>query len=181
MTYDIYRYIYIGAAILCGVMLVASILIFILMKIPRIISDLSGATAKKAIKEIREQNERTGDKSYQVSQVNRNRGKLTDKISPSGNIIQQSQAQMGYGLQTTKIATQQLSVENANETTVLANETTVLTTSASETTVLTPNETTVLSEFGINEPDSSTQSVFAIEYEITYIHTQEIIGMGAAL
>lgn len=177
MTYDIYRYIYIGAAILCGVMLVASILIFILMKIPKIISDLSGATAKKAIKEIREQNERTGDKSHQVSHINRNRGKLTDKISPSGNIIQQTQSQMGYGIQTTKIETQQLPVENANETTVLtANETTVLTTNANETTVLsesTAGETSVL--------DTPAESVFAIEYEITYIHTQEIIGMGAAV
>lgn len=174
MTYDTYRYIFIGAAILCGVMLIASILIFILMKIPKVISDLSGATAKKAIKEIREQNERTGDKSYQVSQVNRNRGKLTDKISPSGNIIQQSQNQMGYGLQTTKIATQQLQPE---ETSVLSsNETTVLMANADETTVLTANaanETTVL--------DAPTEVAFVIEYDITYIHTQEIIGMGATV
>lgn len=173
MTYDIYRYIFIGAAVLCGIMLVASILIFILMKIPNVISDLSGATAKKAIKEIREQNERTGDKSYQVSHVNRNRGKLTDKISPSGNIIQQTPGNMNYGVQTTKIATQEL---NTEETSLLtANETTVLTGNVNETTVLTGNlnETTVL--------DAPVEATFVIEYDITYIHTQEIIGMGATV
>lgn len=169
MTYDTYRYIFIGAAILCGIMFVVSILLFVLMRIPKVISDLSGATARKAIKAIREQNEASGDKGYKVSAFNEARGKLTDKISPSGNVIQQQQMQMG-GVGTTKIGTQQLVDEAVNQTTVLdavgAGETSVL----SETMSL--NETTVLSE-------APVAPVFAIEYEITFIHTNEIIAAEA--
>lgn len=170
MTYDIYRYIFIGAAILCGIMFIVSILVFIFLKIPKVISDLTGATARKAIKNIREQNEASGDKGYKVSAFNEARGKLTDKISPSGNVVQQYQAQM-RGIDTTKISTQELQVEeHANETTVLDN------TGAGETSVLsevmTSGETTVLSE-------ATNDSAFTIEYEITFIHTNEIIAMEA--
>lgn len=179
MTYDIYRYIFIGAAILCGIMFIVSILIFIFLKIPKVISDLTGATARKAIKNIREQNEASGDKAYKVSAFNEARGKLTDKISPSGNVIQQHQMQM-RGIDTTKIDTQELQVdETANQTTVLDsyNETSVLdNTGAGETSVLsevmTSGETTVLSE-------ATNNSAFTIEYEITFIHTNEIITMEA--
>lgn len=179
MTYDVYRYIFIGAAILCGIMFIVSILIFIFLKIPKVISDLSGATARKAIKTIREQNEASGDKGYKVSAFNEARGKLTDKISPSGNVIQQHQMQM-RGIDTTKISTQELQVEeHANETTVLDsyNETSVLdNTGAGETSVLSEvmssGETTVLSEV-------TNDSTFTIEYDITFIHTEEIIAMEA--
>ena len=179
MTYDIYRYIFIGAAILCGIMFIVSILIFIFLKIPKVISDLTGATARKAIKNIREQNEASGDKAYKVSAFNEARGKLTDKISPSGNVIQHHQMQM-CGIDTTKISTQELQVEEpANETTVLNsyNETSVLdNTGAGETSVLSDvmssGETTVLSE-------ATNDSAFTIEYEITFIHTNEIITMEA--
>lgn len=179
MTYDIYRYIFIGAAILCGIMFIVSILVLILLKIPKVISDLSGATARKAIKNIREQNEASGDKGYKVSAINEARGKLTDKISPSGNVIQQHQAQM-RSIDTTKISTQELQAEEpVNETTVLNSysETSVLgNTGAGETSVLSEvmssGETTVLSEV-------ANDSAFTIEYEITFIHTNEIIALEA--
>lgn len=179
MTYDIYRYIFICAAILCGIMLIVSILIFIFLKIPKVISDLSGATARKAIKTIREQNETSGDKGYKVSAFNAARGKLTDKISPSGNIIQRYQTQM-HGINTTKISTQKLQVEeHANETTVLEsyNETSVCDNAETgETSVLSEamasGETTVLNE-------STNNSTFTIEYDITFIHTDEIIATEA--
>ncbi|MBQ2943198.1 MAG: hypothetical protein IJD93_00665 [Ruminococcus sp.] len=170
MTYDIYRYIFIGAAILCGVMFIVSVLVFIFLNIPKVVSDLSGATARKAIKNIREQNEASGDKSYKVSAFNEARGKLTDKISPSGNVIHQYQAQM-RGIDTTKIDTQELHIdEPASQTTVLDNA------GVGETVVLTETmptgETTVLS-------DVSSGSAFTIEYEITFIHTNEIITVEA--
>ena len=190
MTYDIYRYIFIGAAILCGVMFIVSVLIFVLLNIPKIISDLSGATARKAIKNIREQNEASGDKGYKVSAFNEARGKLTDKISPSGNVIQQQHAQM-RGIDTTKINTQELVEETASETTVLGayNETSVLNnTGAGETSVLdggmSYGETSVL-DGGMSYAETSVlgantnNSTFTVEYEITFIHTNEIINAEA--
>ena len=191
--YDTYRYIFIGAAILCGIMLVVTILLFILLKIPKVIGDLSGATAKKAIKNIREQNEASGAKSYKASPVNEARGKLTDKISPSGQIVQQ-QNNWAYGVNTTKIETQELLPhEVGSETTVLgdegAGETSVLTDStAGETSVLDSGipsgETTVLEAPPVAEETTVLQepapvavqaNAFAIEFDITYIHTNEVI------
>lgn len=173
MTYDTYRYIFIGAAILCGIMFVVSVLVFIFLKIPKIISDLTGATARKAIKNIRQQNEASGDKAYKVSAFNEARGKLTDKISPSGNVVQQYHAQM-RGIDTTKIGTQELHVD---ETSVLDHyeDTTVLDGSGvGETSVLAAPaqpiaETSVLS-------DAPCDGTFCIEFEITYIHTDEVIA-----
>ena len=176
MTYDVYRYIFIGAAVLCGILFAVSVLIFILLKIPKVISDLTGATARRAIKNIREQNEASGDKAYKVSAFNEARGKLTDKISPSGNVIQQQQAQM-RGIDTTKISTQELYVDEAanqtsvldqhDGTTVLANE------SVGETSVLAAPEQTY-GETSVLSPAVETE--FCVEFEITYIHTNEVIA-----
>jgi hypothetical protein len=143
-------------------MLVASVLIFFLLKIPHVLGDLTGRNARKAIESIRNQNELSGDKLYKTSQVNRERGKLTDKISPSGSLMRDPSGILGGAMATEKISTQELPPES-NETTVLdvASETTVLSAEAGETTVL----------------DAPTEiPVFQIEYEITYIHTEEVIA-----
>lgn len=173
MSYEIYRYIFIGAAILCGVMFIVSALLFVFLKIPKVIGDLTGRTAKKAIENIRNQNESSGDKTYKSSLVNKERGKLTDKISPSGRLIKKTTDSLGGAMATEKISTQQLVPD---ETTVLdsGNETTVLD-SGNETTVLsgvinnTGNETTVLTH-------TDTLEEFRIEYEITFIHTNEVVN-----
>ena len=189
MTYEVLRYIFIGAASLSGVMLIVSVLLFIFLRIPRVIGDLTGATARKAIENIRNQNESSGDKIYKSSAVNRERGRLTDKISASGNIAHHETNQFGGAMATTKIDTQVLS-ENTesnettvlgvdNGTTVLSNETTVL---DNGTTVLSApsNETTVLNQSDEQTgilPESQVRSkIFEIEYEITFIHTNEVIA-----
>lgn len=214
MTYDVYRYIFIGAAILAGLLFVLAVVLFFLLKIPKVVSDLSGATARKAIKQIREQNEASGDKSHQVSAFNRARGRLTDKISPSGQLMRQHTGHMP-GHNTTKIATQHLPQQEpagetsqlAPETSVLAPETSVLAPEAAapapETSVLSPEmpaagqtgkldeapagqtgkldeapagQTAVLS----NQPAPASAPAapaqpFLIEYEITYVHSDEEI------
>lgn len=198
MTYEVYRYIFIGGAILAAIMFIISVILFIVLKIPSVIGDLSGATARKAIEDIRNQNENTGDKTYKSSAVNKERGKLTDKISPSGNLIKNPSGGIWGAMATEKISTQKLAEDASNETTVLgSNETTVLggneTTvfSANETTVLGSNETTVLSGGvgettlldsmpGMNEttllsPSMMPVGIFEIEYELTFIHTDEVI------
>lgn len=191
MSYEVLRYIFIGAAALSGLMLIVSVLLFIFLKIPSVIGDLTGATAKKAIENIRNQNESSGDKIYKSSAVNRERGRLTDKISASGNITRYETNPLGGAMATAKIATQELIEDSqSNETTVLGaetgdgttvlsdetsvldNETNVLETSSNETTVLSSqgNQTEMLAE---SQPRSKT---FDIEYEITFIHTNEVIA-----
>lgn len=180
MTYEIYRYIFFGGAALAVLMLLISVLLFFVYKIPHVVGDLTGANARKAIENIRNQNEISGDKLYKTSKVNRERGKLTDKISPSGRLIRNPTDLLGGGaMATEKIGTQNLQ-PIADETTVLdagANETTVLDAGGNETTVLGvgANETTVLS--AVEAPAQPESMVtFEIEYDITYIHTDEVIA-----
>ena len=45
MTYDIYRLIFIVGAIACAVMFVVSVILFITLKIPNVIGDLTGRNA----------------------------------------------------------------------------------------------------------------------------------------
>ena len=164
MTYEMYRYVFLGAVIACGVFFAVSIVLFFVLRIPKVISDLTGRTARKAIESIRLQNEQSGNKTYQSSAVNLERGKLTDKISKSGRLVPREETPFGTGMITEKISTQQLDVEESVEETTLLNvteETTVLSGDSGETTVL-------------NSYEQSGQ-VFVVEYEITFIHTDDVI------
>ena len=112
---------------------------------------------------------KTGDKIYKSSETNIKRGKITDKISPSGNLIKNPSGDIAGAMETEKISS---AVNN-----VVSNETTVLE-SAPDTTVLNDvNETTVLN---LNQGETTVleqPSIFAIEYEITFVHTSEVIAV----
>ena len=186
MTYEIYHWIFIGGAILAGLMLVLTVLLFFLDQIPRVIGDLTGSTARKAIENIRQQNTKTGDKVYKSSSVNRERGKVTAKISSTGKLTGQNTGGTG-AMRTDKLNTQKLAEQAAlssSETVLLedpAQETTVLAVPAQETTVLDSfAETTVLCQPTNGTPDSSAApafgSPFVIEYELTLFHSDERIA-----
>lgn len=167
MTYEVYRYIFIGGAALAGIMLLVSLLLFFLLHIPAVIGDLTGATARKAIENIRSQNTKSWDKTYKSSQVNRERERVTDKMTPSGRLIRHPSGEYGGAMATEKISTSRLNAgaEESFATTLLEQST-----APNETTVLTPEtsgETTVLTE---------NQITFQIVYEITFVHTNEVIS-----
>lgn len=177
MTYDVYRYIFLGGAGLAALCLILSIVLFFVLRIPSVIGDLTGSTAKKAIESIRSQNEQSGDKTYKSSYVNRQRGKVTDRITDTGSIIPASTDDSGGAMATTKISTTLLQRE-AKESYVstLADE------PAGETTVLdlsTNSETTVLDS---QQANSGTTMLcqegavdFSVEYNLVLIHTDEVI------
>ena len=192
MSYDIYRYIFLisaGLAVLC---LILSVILFFVLKIPRVIGDLTGSTAKKAIESIRNQNEKSGDKVHKTSYVNKQRGRITDKMTDSGKLIPTASVNEGGAMATAKISTTVLATQaresyeasllegNTEETTIMDSS------SGNETTVLsqnTGNETTVLSQ-GFYNPNTADETsilsqnesnVFVIEYELTFIHTDEVI------
>ena len=175
LTYDMYRYIFLGALAACVVFFVIAVILFFVLRIPKVISDLSGRTERKAVENIRRQNEQSGDKTYQSSAFNLERGKLTDKISNSGRLVPRDATPFGTGVITEKISTVQL--QPAGETDVLteAEETSVLSGAAGETDVLSGYEvgqTGPLAPVPVEEP----VQVFSVEYEITYIHTSEVIA-----
>lgn len=174
MSYEMYRYIFFGALIACGVFFVIAVILFFTLKIPKVISDLTGRTARKAIESIRMQNEQSGDKTYQSSAVNLERGKLTDKISQSGRLMPRDATPFGTGVITEKISTMELE-QPAGETDVLdqpVGETDVLAPVAGETEVL----AAVVGETEVLTPMEAPAQAFTVEYEITFIHTTEVIA-----
>ena len=111
MSYDIYRYIFLisaGLAVLC---LILSVILFFVLKIPRVIGDLTGSTAKKAIESIRNQNEKSGDKVHKTSYVNKQRGRITDKMTDSGKLIPTASVNEGGAMATAKISTTVLATQ----------------------------------------------------------------------
>ena len=140
MTYEIYRYIFIVAAILCGTMTITAVILFVLLKIPKVIGDLTGRTAKKAIENIRNQNESADIKGNKNFFVDKERKKATGKISSQ------------------KSGQSNITLPDSN------NKTAILSESAKET-----GKTTLLNRKKVEE------STFKILYDITFIHTDEII------
>lgn len=119
MTYEMYHSVFIGAAICCGIMLAVTIVLFFWLKIPKLIGNLSGITARKAIESIRKQNEHSEEKMEVLRQV-----KKTAALHP------------------TYPETMLLNRQSLNQTLVL----------------------------------SQSKNPFNVEYEICFIHSDEIIG-----
>lgn len=131
-----------------GVLLVASVALFFLLEIKKVVGDVSGSTAKKAIEDIRRQNEQTGNKAYKPSQVNKSRGKVTDKISNSGRTITHS-AGLGGSVGTSELPASETTLLNENQGDAV-------------------NETTVLTQ--------SSPAVFSVDFEIGFCQSAEIIS-----
>jgi|GEM_PF-404035 len=79
----IYSIISIVAFAIAGIAFVAAVVMWINFRIPKIIGDLSGRTAKKSIEQRRSANEKSGAKSYRPTPVAVERGALTDTIEHS--------------------------------------------------------------------------------------------------
>lgn len=127
MTVELLQNLSIIAYIAAGVLFLVGIILFFMFDVPKLYGDLSGRTARKAIEAIRKQNENSGNKAYKPSPVNAARGKLTDKISPSGNLIA-STGGFGVSIGTEKLVSDSEVISSSGATTVLerTDETTVL-------------------------------------------------------
>ncbi len=184
MTVDTYMLIcYVGMA-LCLISLAITLFLFFKLNIIGVIGDLSGLTARKGIENIRNQNSITGNKAHRTSTINRERGRLTDKITPSGGLVSAG-AHVDVSVGTEKFSTGKLSEteettvlgvhnEGAEGTTVLSEETTLLNMAENDgTTVLNAgySETTVL---GV-ENNSLADAGIVVEDEIIFVHSDEQI------
>lgn len=174
MSVELLHTLSIVSYIVAGVLFLGAVALFFLLDVPKLISDISGRTAKKAIEAIRQQNERTGDKAYKPSAVNASRGRVTDKISPSGRLEQRSSG-LSIGAQTEKLDTTELTAAAAQATTLLSN--------GSETTALSQDEsgtTTLLSESELSYPQNNNLNPAAatgvtIEQELRFTGSSELI------
>lgn len=154
--------------ILAGIFALIAIVLFFVLDIKKVVGDVTGSTARKAINAIRTQNEASGNKAYKPSPVNAARGKLTDKITPSGRILPQT-AMNGGSTGTEKFDTTEL---------LLGSEaTTVLDSASGETTVLSEadGETTVLKD-GFNDASRmENKAKFSTDVEMGFAESSEII------
>lgn len=66
--------------IAAGVLLAAAVVLFFVLKIPTVIGDLSGRTARKSIARQRAANESSGSKSFRPSEGNASRVKITESM-----------------------------------------------------------------------------------------------------
>ena len=171
MTYDGYRLVFQIAGVVAIVMLIVSIILFIILKIPGVIGDLSGRTARKGIEDIRMQNMRSGDKRYKTSPVNHERGKLTDKITPSGNLIPGNKT-VNTGIMTEKRdVSQNINIPDRLDN--IEQDTMVLSQEFSGETVPLLNVENMNSQKSQNIGGMEERVV--IESEIRFVHTNEII------
>lgn len=157
MTYEQYRYLFIFSAVACGLMLVASVLLFIRFNVPKLLGDISGRTAKRAIKTIREQNFHTGEISPRA--VNLQAGKVTDDIS------QLSPMERGRQVSSGRTAQEEWTAAPGTETEVLYQ---------AENTALLYEYSGAPAETAVLEPVPAAGGV-TVRDEATFIHTDEVI------
>lgn len=154
--------------ILAFVFFLISISLYFLLDVPKLYSDISGRTARKAIDGIRQENETSGNKAYKPSSVNMNRGKLTDKISSTGSLeIKEEGFAVNVG--TEKISSYMVN-DYYNETTMLQHPLEQVAYNSTNAAQL--GETTLLVE---NEINYSRSVDFNLEVEMSFTGSSEII------
>lgn len=182
MSVELLQTLSLVSFIAAGVALLVAVALFFLLDIKKVVGNLSGATARKAIRNIRLQNENASDNDYSAA---------TDRITNSGRIERQSPGNAGAP-PTEKFATTELAM-SAQETTVLgpaANETTILMPASNETTILnagsgttqplrsvlpTPAKQPVAYTATQSTADPALTAVFVKEVEMGFTDSSEII------
>ena len=165
-TADILAKVSLASYIIAGVLLVIAIFLWFFFKIPSVMGDLSGRTAKKSIEKMRQANTGSGNKSYRSSATNVARGKLTETMAPPPVTpsIPQTQPPIAESAPT--------------ETTLLAEN--KADTYVSAPTDLLDNATTVLSSeelpAPVPRPIRTGSKTLTMIKEIMLIHTDEVIG-----
>lgn len=178
MSVELLQMLSLVSYILAGVLFVVAIILFLILDIKKVIGDISGITARKAIEDIRQQNETTGEKTYQSSMLNVKRGKRSNKILSFGR-LEQYIDRISSSMRVKKVDT------NTDKPNPQARETMVLTPDIqpiSETTVLSPDgqficETTTLQ---MTDPSSALASVsisenFVVDIEMGFTGSSELI------
>ncbi len=190
--------------IISGLFFVLSVVLFFVLDMVKVIGDLTGHTAKREIENIRSQNQKTGNKAYKPSVVNSKRGKLTDRISPSGRILENRATAIGGSVGTEKIASQKLysgyeettllenGQEENSETTLLsqdngytseasvmgseANETSLLNPGAGETTVLNGQDQTTVLDSDSSADGAKLSDIDIITVDISLLQEIKLIN-----
>lgn len=139
--------------ILAAIFLVVGVVLFVILRIPKTFSDYTGRSARKKIMKLRDNNEKSGNKSYRPSQVNKERGKITENI-PSKPSKKKKEDMPGTGI----IAENKAHRYEA------------------EATGLLDESTAELNEPELAQPPRPSNIKLKLINEVVFIHTQEVIS-----
>lgn len=150
-----------------GVCLALALFFWFFFKIPTVISDLSGRTARKSIAKMRAANEKTGTKTYKESKINVERGKLTASIPDSEKLKKKKRIINSDKPETDLLAENKADSIDSEETGILDSEATGL---------LIDEEATASLDTTVPHVTKRTggKKVKIIE-EIMLVHTDEVI------
>ena len=93
MTYEMYRNIFIICSVSASVTGLVTILLFFLLRIPAVIGELTGVTARKGIEQIRSGNVKNSHQKREPKRKKRRQKEKTDLNAY--NMIQNQNQQMG--------------------------------------------------------------------------------------
>ncbi|WP_316608198.1 hypothetical protein [uncultured Ruminococcus sp.] len=200
MTYDQYNILFIAALVMAGVFLVIAVILFFALRIPAVIGDLSGATARKAIMDIRNGKTTFNKKKKSTVKADTEQmAKITAEMEGSPTVSKPDSGRVNRSMTTAKLETKAHSeIDYSAPTEVMVEETALLveetpaptaefmrqavveTTGTTvsdagyseQTTVLSDidDETSVLSSAPVNHPGA-----FRIRTEIMLFVSDEII------
>ena len=160
--------------VIAGACLVLAVFFWLFFKIPTVIGDLSGRTAKKSIAKMRAANEKTGTKSYKESRINAERGKLTGTIPNSGK-PNKSQRTPHDGKPETGLLTENKADGFESEATGMLDEATSILGSETTGLLVDDNATAPLASLPRKFPAHSSGKQLEMIEEVMLVHTKEVI------
>lgn len=185
LSYEQFNFIFYLGLALAVLFLVISVVLFFVLKIPAVIGNLTGSTARKAISEIREGKSVPRKSS---SNIDRSRTQITDKMTGTSDLRNHGNNENITGITTASLKSEKLSDKKPNyvglseETSVLAEETSVLSDNSDQGTVVTreiyTEQTTFLGdETSVLFNNVSEQALdFKIRAEIILFESNEVIA-----
>lgn len=146
---------------LAAICLALAIYFWFKHKIPSVIGDLSGNTARKSIEKMRESNEKSGNKNFKPSYINSQRGKVTETMTSLKNTTS------GLKEKTEKLSQKEMEVlSNERPETGLLEENRYIVSDIDETMPLATDETEVLAE----ETELLTEETEVLSEETTALY-----------
>lgn len=162
---------------LAGLCFVLAVFFWFKHKIPSVIGDLSGKTARKSIESMRASNEKSGDKSFKPSYINAQRGKLTGTMTnlneTTGSIAKPEEKPIIKKAEIspeTELMKENMAVPSMDQATepLSAEETALLT----EETALLSEETALLSQY--TDEESYIETDLLEDNKAVFDETEEI-------
>lgn len=158
---------------LAGLCFVLAIFFWFFFKIPTVIGDLSGRTARKSIAKMRQINEKSGSKGYRESKTNLARGKVTGTVAKSENLNPKMKNMDNDRPETGLLSDNLAESVDSEETGLLS--TNVAESLDSEATGLLNTEADTIDLSDIRTPIARTAVKVELIEEIILIHTNEVI------